>query len=161
MTKPPSDAGVEEARGIGTVDDLSLVVRAQEGDTRAFEVLIRRHEAAMYRLALSLLGESHAAADAVQNAFLAAWRRLGSLRADGAFTSWMYRIVTNQCLSLLRARGRAGIVVELESEIPSSDSGPETAAVTELALDAFAAAIAALPENLRVCWVLREAEQLG
>lgn len=143
-------------------DDETLVVRAREGDARSFETLVRRHQASMYRVALRLLGEREAAADAVQDAFVAAWRRLGAFRGDAAFATWLYRIVTNQCLSALRARGRAGVVVEFDPDRSSSRAtGPENAAIAGVEMDALAGAVANLAEDLRVCWVLRESEQMG
>jgi RNA polymerase sigma-70 factor (ECF subfamily) len=143
-------------------DDTTLVVRAQEGDAWSFEVLVRRHQVAMYRLAWRLLGDTEAATDAVQDAFVAAWRRLPAFRGDAAFSSWMYRIVTNRCLSLLRARPRSPRAVELDPERSAPGAtGPESAAIASAEQNALTAAVAALPENLRVCWVLRESEQMG
>lgn len=159
---PPPHLPAPHANQWGPVDDETLVVRAQEGDARSFETLVRRHQASAYRLALRLLGEREAAADAAQDAFVAAWRRLDGFRCDAAFASWLYRIVTNQCLSVLRARGRTGMVVELDTDTSSPrDAGTEDAALADVEMDAVAAAVAKLAEDLRVCWVLREGEQMG
>ena len=86
--------------------DADLVSRAQAGRLDAFEELVRRHRLGTYRVALRMLGDESDAEDATQDAFVQAWRNLGRFRADGAFSTWMYRIVTNRCLNMLRARRR-------------------------------------------------------
>jgi RNA polymerase sigma-70 factor (ECF subfamily) len=84
--------------------DSLLVVRAAEGDESAFETLVRRHGPVLLGLAHRLLGNRADAEDAVQESLVSAWRRLPEFRRQAAFRSWMYRIVTNRCLSVLRAR---------------------------------------------------------
>ncbi|RBL80186.1 RNA polymerase subunit sigma-70, partial [Streptomyces cavourensis] len=89
----------------GTRTDETLpVVRAGEGDEEAFEVLVRRHSPAMLQLAMRLLGDRADAEDAVQDAFVSAWRKLPEFRRDAAFSTWLHRIVTNRCLNRLRSR---------------------------------------------------------
>lgn len=100
LTAPP-DAG----------DDTLLVVRAAEGDDDAFAALVQRHAPALIRLATRLLGTLAEAEDAVQDAFLGAWRRLPEFHGQASFGTWMYRIVTNRCLKVLRARRRPGTAV--------------------------------------------------
>jgi RNA polymerase sigma-70 factor, ECF subfamily len=134
-------------------------VRAQEGDARAFEVLARRHQAALYRIAVRVTGDAAEAEDALQEALLDAWRRIGRFRGESAFSTWMYRIVTHRCLSALRRR-RPVPVEEIEAPAPSRDS-PERAAERGAGMDALRDALAALPAEQRVCWVLREMEGLS
>ena len=86
--------------------DADLVSRAQAGRLDAFEELVRRHRLGAYRVALRMLGDESDAEDATQDAFVQAWRNLARFRADAAFSTWMYRIVTNRCLNMLRARRR-------------------------------------------------------
>ncbi|MDN5931369.1 MAG: sigma-70 family RNA polymerase sigma factor, partial [Pseudonocardia sp.] len=86
------------------LDEQTLVVRAQEGDARAFELVARRHQDALYRLAVRVMGDPAEAEDALQEALLDAWRRIGRFRGESAFSTWMYRIVTNRCLGMLRRR---------------------------------------------------------
>ncbi len=141
------------------LDDLTLVVRAQEGDVRAFETLARRHQDALYRVALRVLGDPAEAEDALQEALLSAWRRIDRFRGDAAFSTWMYRIVTNQCVVALRRR-RPQPVADAGRELAASDS-PERAAELDAELAALGRAVQDLPDDLRVCWVLRELEGLG
>jgi len=144
------------------LDDATLVVRAQEGDSRAFEALVRRHQGAMYRLALRTLGDAGDAEEATQEAFLAAWRRLDAFRGEAAFSSWLYRIVTNRCLNRARARRSSVPLEQVSAELSSSEAtGPERGAETNEQLAALRIALQDLSAEQRVCWVLREQDGLG
>ena len=142
-----------------SLDDLTLVVRAQEGDVRAFEALARRHQAALYRIAVRVMGDPAEAEDALQEALLDAWRHLDRFRGDAAFSTWMYRLVTNRCVAALRRR-RPTPVPDAGTGVAARDS-PERAALFDLELAALGRAVQDLPDDLRVCWVLRELEGLG
>jgi RNA polymerase sigma-70 factor, ECF subfamily len=141
------------------LDEATLVVRAQEGDVRAFEALARRHQAALYRLAVRVMGDPGEAEDALQEALLDAWRRIGRFRGESAFSTWMYRVVTNRCLGMLRRR-RPIPVEELDGLAPAPDS-PARSAELDAGMAALGRALRGLPDDLRVCWVLRELEGLG
>lgn len=146
-----------------SLDDLTLVVRAQEGDVRAFEALARRHEAALYRTAVRVTGDPAEAEDAVQEALLDAWRHLDRFRGEARFSTWMYRLVTNRCLVALRRRRptpSADAGRDAGRDVAAPDS-PERAALLDLELAALGRAVQDLPDDLRVCWVLRELEGLG
>ncbi len=153
----PLDAPVPS--GGGELDDLTLVVRAQEGDVRAFEALARRHQAVLYRLAVRVMGDHAEAEDALQEALLDAWRRVDRFRGDSAFSTWMYRVVTNRCVAMLRKR-RPVPVAAVDERIPAPDS-PERTAEADASMVALGGALRGLPDDLRICWVLRETEGLG
>lgn len=147
-------------RGAETLIDMEdglLAVRAGEGDDEAFAVLVRRHSASLLALGHHLLGNSADAEDAVQEAFLSAWRRLPEFRHGAAFRTWMYRIVTNRCLNILRGRAR---VVPLETvaepAAPDVRSAPARVAETDATISALATALRGLSAEQRACWVLRE-----
>jgi RNA polymerase sigma-70 factor (ECF subfamily) len=141
------------------LDETTLVVRAQEGDPNAFEALARRHQAALYRVAVRVMGDPVEAEDALQEALIDAWRRIDRFRTDSSFATWMYRIVTNRCLSLLRRR-RPVPVGEIDDRRPAPDD-PGRSAELDAGLTALGRAVQALPDELRVCWVLRELEGLS
>ena len=86
------------------VEDLELVERARKGDVAAFTELVKRYEVRIYNLARRLLHDADDAAEAAQEAFLAAYEGLGGFRADASFYTWLYRIVLNKALSVRRAR---------------------------------------------------------
>jgi RNA polymerase sigma-70 factor (ECF subfamily) len=146
------------APGAGSLDEATLVVRAQEGDVRAFEELARRHQAALYRLAVRVMGDAGEAEDALQEAMLDAWRRIERFRGESAFSTWMYRVVTNRCLGMLRPRRPVPVERVAESAAPDS---PERSAEVDAGMAALGWELRGLRPELRVCWVLRELEGLG
>jgi RNA polymerase sigma-70 factor (ECF subfamily) len=81
-----------------------LIREAQQGSRTAFDALVRQYDHAVLRLALHLTGSEADAEDIHQEAFLKAYRYLGNFRFECSFYTWIYRIVTNLCLDLLRRR---------------------------------------------------------
>jgi RNA polymerase sigma-70 factor (ECF subfamily) len=86
------------------VDDTVLIHEAQHGNRAAFEELVRQYDRSVLRLALHLTGSEADAQDIYQEAFLKAYRNLGSFRFECSFYTWIYRIVSNLCLDHLRRR---------------------------------------------------------
>ncbi|QKW09985.1 sigma-70 family RNA polymerase sigma factor [Streptomyces sp. NA04227] len=154
---PPVIAASPEGRNLGGPADRFLTVRAAEGDDEAFAVLVRRHSSVLLGLALHLLGNRADAEDAVQDAFLSAWRRLPEFHHSASFGTWMYRIVTNRCLNTLR-RGPRALPLDAVAEPTAGDPGssPPRAAETHAAMAALVAALRELNPDQRACWVLRE-----
>lgn len=95
-------AGAVGARVSPQVD--ALIRAAQSGDQDAFEQLVRTYDQSVLRLAMNLLRSPEDARDVYQEAFLRVYRNLHSFRFDCSFHTWLYRIVTNICLDLLRKR---------------------------------------------------------
>lgn len=81
------------------------IKQAQDGDLEAFNQLVLRYQERVYNVAYRILGDADAAADAAQEAFIAAFRKIGAFRG-GSFQGWLLRIVTNQCYDVLRRRKR-------------------------------------------------------
>ena len=98
-----------------------LIEQARAGDRAAFEALVRLKVDAVYGTALAILGHEADAQDAVQEAFVAAWRSLAGLREADRFEAWFGRIVVNACrMSLRKRRG----VREITVHGMSADDGP-------------------------------------
>jgi RNA polymerase sigma-70 factor, ECF subfamily len=140
---------------VASLTDADLVSRAQAGRLDAFEELVRRHRLGTYRVALRMLGDESDAEDATQDAFVQAWRNLAGFRADAAFSTWMYRIVTNRCLNLLRARRRTEPLSE-RHEAPTAR--PDRIAEARWQVEDLRRAIARLTPEQRAPLVLRELE---
>jgi RNA polymerase sigma-70 factor (ECF subfamily) len=92
------------SQSLSRVDDTQLIREAQRGNRVAFEELVRQYDRAVLRLALHLTGSEADAQDIYQEAFLKAYRNIGSFRFECSFYTWVYRIVTNLCLDHLRKR---------------------------------------------------------
>nr|WP_290667666.1 sigma-70 family RNA polymerase sigma factor [Ardenticatena sp.] len=89
-----------------TPDDRPLVEAAQAGDLEAFNQLVGRYQRLAYNVAYRIMGDADAAADATQEAFLAAFRKLDTYKPGTSFKAWLLRIVTNKCYDALRAQKR-------------------------------------------------------
>src|SRR5437660_5712884 len=90
--------------GSRRVDDSMLIRRAQQGDTAAFEELVRLYDRSVLRLAVHLTGSQEDGQDIYQEAFLRAYINLARFRFECSFYTWIYRIVTNLCLDHLRRK---------------------------------------------------------
>lgn len=84
------------------IQDAGLIREAQQGSREAFDVLVRQYDQPVLRLAMHLTGSEQDAQDIHQEAFLKAYRHIGSFRFECSFYTWLYRIVTNLCLDHLR-----------------------------------------------------------
>ncbi len=105
--------------------DETLVKRAQKGDTKAFSELARRHELSVYNLSLRFMRNPSLAEDMAQEAFLKAYQKIGKFRRESQFSTWLYRIACNVCLSELQKRKRRG---ELSLAYRPEPSDPSVAA---------------------------------
>jgi RNA polymerase sigma-70 factor, ECF subfamily len=98
-------AEVSHVAALTDCSDQELVARARDSDElAAFEELVRRHRDTAYRVALRVCLNPADAEDIAQEALVRAWRSLGSFRSDAAFSTWLYRIVTNVALSTVARR---------------------------------------------------------
>ena len=146
-----------------------LLQLARQGSEEAFAELMHRHGAAARKAALGILRDEGDAEDEVQNAWWKAWRHLGEFEGDSRFSTWVTRIVINQCLMRLRQDRRAAFLY-LDAEIPGLDhvslelrdeSGtPEDRLCREEVRRLVTREIGRIPPLLRSALVLREVNQL-
>lgn len=85
-------------------DDAGFVARCQQGDTEAFAHLVRRHQKKMLNIAYRMIGDYEEACDAVQEAFLSAFRAIGKFRGEARFSTWLCGIVLNHSKSHIQQR---------------------------------------------------------
>jgi RNA polymerase sigma-70 factor (ECF subfamily) len=141
--------------------DAELVERVLAGDRAAFTEVVRRHDDRLRGLAYKLLGgDRHRMDDVLQDAYLRAYRALGSFRRDSHLGSWLYRIVYNACVDDLRRAQRRPDPVDVSDaawEPPSDATGPEGVVMS---VDAARRALAALPDDQRITVVLVDGEGL-
>lgn len=139
------------------VNDRILLQAAQDGDLDAFEALVRRHQAAVYRVAFRMLRSEVDAQDATQDTFVRAWRGLARFRRESAVSTWLYRIVTRRCLDVIAARRPTeDLQIELDAGVDPADTAEQRER-----LRAVTRAIAGLPGEQRAALVLREFEGLS
>lgn len=113
--------------------DSDIIRRVIDGDSRAFAELIDRHKGRAMTLAVRLLKDHHEAEEALQDAFVRAYRALPAFEWKSSFSTWFYRIVFNVCASRLSRRGDTKLLSierenedELKLEVPSRDDEPDT-----------------------------------
>lgn len=155
---------------VGAEDDASLVRRVLTGDPMAFALLMRRFNRRLYRLARAILGNDAEAEDALQEAYLDAYRSLGQFRGDAALATWLSRLVVNECLGRMRRSARRQSVIPLTPSpgdgeveaVPSDEVGsPDAAADRAQMRVILERRIDALPEAFRAVFVLRAVEELS
>ena len=106
-----------------TDDELATRVAA-DNDAGAFESLMRRHNQRLFRVARAILGDDADAEDALQDAYLDAYRHMGAFRREAQLLTWLTRIVVNHSLMRLRKQKRQGTVVSLHAPFDGEDVGP-------------------------------------
>lgn len=158
--------------GNGTAElrDDELVTNAQQGDDNSFAELIRRHRSSCTKLALSILRDRQDAEDEVQNAMWKAFEHIGQFQQDARFSTWLTRIVVNQCLMRLRQARRAKFLYiddtqvgddTVTLELPDKSRGPEhDLGRTEVA-EILHQEIQRIPPLLRSVFLLRDIQQLS
>ncbi|GGN94709.1 RNA polymerase sigma factor [Saccharibacillus kuerlensis] len=127
------------------MDIEQLAKEAQEGNTEAFLKLIESWKGPMYRTARTILGSDTDCADALQETILKAYRSIGTLRESNFFKTWLYRILINECNTILRKKRR----LSLPGTVPEVIGGEEDYRVVELR-----EAVDRLKEPLRLTVVL-------
>lgn len=134
--------------------DPQLVERTRAGDMRAMEALMRRHNRVLYRTARAILRDDAEAEDAVQEAYLQAYRALGTFRGESKLSTWLVRITANQALMHRRRNVRAAEVVPLDPAMQAEEEHGDSMLrrVLEKRIDA-------LPDDYRAVFVLRALEE--
>lgn len=136
----------------------------EEGDCQRFDALVRAHERRIFSVCYRLLSDAHAAEDATQETFVAAWRHIRHREDIGV--TWLLHVATNKCRDELRRRKRHPIsrlegVTETDGCAAAPDREPETATLAGHAEAELACAIARLPWRMRTCLVLADIEGLS
>ena len=150
--------------------DQQLVERAQKGDTRAFDLLVKKYQHKILGLIGRYVQDHAEVQDVAQEAFIKAYRALGKFRAESAFYTWMYRIAINTAKNHLVSRGRRppGSDLDIVDAEILDHSGrladietPEAALARDQLEAAVYEAIENLPEDLRTAITLRELDGLS
>ena len=136
--------------------DAELVEAALQGEREAFGVLVHRYRRAACAAATDVLGDPHAAQDAAQDAFVAAYEKLGALRTGSAFGPWVVRIARRRALDMVR-RQRPAVSLERTGDPPDCRGNGQLDEPSRLVL----AAVMALPPHERRAVMLRYFEGLA
>ena len=135
------------------LDDHELVARARDGDADAFGALVARHQQAAFRVAWLIVRDPGEAEDAVQEAFVKAWRAMPRFRVDAPFRPWILRIVSNEARNRVRStRRRDALTLREAAAAGAGDAAPspEAAALSRDEAETLTRALDRLPERDRM-----------
>lgn len=160
---------MERREKVIQLNEMQLINQAQKGDVTAYEQLIRAYEQKIYQLCISILKNPEEAYDAAQEVCLKVWRQIVSYKYEAKFSTWIYKITTNQCLDILRKNKRKIKEVSLNYHDEEGDEEKLTDIqsiwqdVSEVVVGKeknviLMQAIAELKEEYRLVLVLRDIE---
>lgn len=156
----------------GEPADADLARRIAAGDGDALRLLMRRHNQTLYRTARSILKDDEEAEDAVQEAYLRAYRAMGDFRGEAKLSTWLVRIVVNEAIGRVRRRAHRAEVIRLNHDepLPERDDAlnvsddpilqPENAALRSELRRLIESKIDLLPDAFRTVFVLRALEEM-
>jgi RNA polymerase sigma factor (sigma-70 family) len=154
-----------------TDDDLGIARRIAAGDRAAFELLMRRHNRRLYRMARACLRNDAEAEDALQDAYLHAYRSIDQFRGDSQLFTWLSRLVLNECFARLRRSARRQNVIPIvdapdytehaDAMTTHDDDAPDQALARSQVRALLERKLDELPELFRVVFVLRSVEEMS
>ena len=156
----------------GAITDLEALERIKSGDSAAFELIMRRHNRRLYRIARGILRNDAEAEDAVQEAYVRAFKNLRQFKGKGPFSAWLAKIAINESLGRLRRAGAGSKAVSLDDPVQVEEANfmtaltfagpdPEQSVAREEFRRLLETAIDALPEAYRLVFVLRGVEEMS
>jgi len=157
---------LERARSEGWTDE-EIVDRVKAGDTPLYEIIMRRYNQRLYRVAIGILRDDAEAEDVMQDAYVRAYQHLDQFARRAPFSAWLTRIAVHEALVRLRLRGRNQQLNDTDQDgevfmnlVDTSENPEQSASRTELSalLDD---AVLALPDPYRIVVMLRDVEELS
>ena len=154
-------------------DDATLARLIGEGDQAAFALLMRRYNQLLFRTARAILRDDTEAEDALQDAYLLAYRGIGQFRGEARLSTWLTRIVVNEAVARARKSSRRAEVMQLHAGVINEDfdeeiemtsgaaESPESGAMRAQARQLLEKAIDDLPDVFRTVFVLRAVEEMS
>lgn len=164
------DRSLEASLQGNRFDDLSIAQRVARGDRAALESLMRRYNRRLYRLARAALRDDAEAKDALQEAYLCAYRFMGQFRGEATLSTWLSRLVLNECEARRRrSRRRENIVSIVNADpgaraftkVPDLGETPDRHTERLQIRKVLERKVSELPEMLRLAFVLRSIEELS
>ncbi len=154
----------------GISSDIAIVKRIQEGDKQAYNILVIKYQHKVLQIAQKFVNNQNDANDVAQDAFIKAYRAIGSFRGDSNFYTWLYRIVVNSAKTYLEQNAKHA--KHLDVDLPlfeehgdngfmTSNESPDKVMESEELKKVIFTAIAALPEELQTALKMREIEGMS
>lgn len=147
--------------------DLEIVERVKNGETALYEIIMRRYNQRLYRVARAILRDDGEAEDVMQDAYVRAYQHLDQFNGAAQFSTWLTRIAINESLHRLRLRNRNILIGDMDGDgedsmkLSESSLDPERSASVAEVGDLLEKALLNLPEPYRVVMMLRDIEEMS
>jgi RNA polymerase sigma-70 factor, ECF subfamily len=148
--------------------DEQIVARVLAGDTALYELLMRRHNQRLYRVARAILRDDAEAEDVMQDAYVRAYQNLGTFEGRAKFSTWLTRIAVHEALARCQKRSRFQSLDDSNSQygdvmnaVTSSDRSPEQKSYDQELSGVLEKAVLSLPDDYRMVFVLRDVEGMS
>lgn len=165
MSLPARQSISNQATPLTTLSDEEVVERVLAGDTSLFEILMRRYNQRLFRVARGILADDAEAEDVMQEAYVRAFRELAAFRGEARFSTWLTRIACHEALARAKKRRRLVRLVSSDDggppEPPSETFDPEKEVGNRELQTVLQEAVEILPDPLRSVFCLREIEGLS
>lgn len=163
LLREGGDVSAEADLGNVEQSDVELARMSAEGDSKAFELIYRRHFRRVYALCLRMLGDPTLAEDLTQDVFINLFNKIGSFRGESQFTTWLHRMTVNQVLMYFRKRSTRSELVTNEGETPvqivrGTENPNAMPVIDRISMER---AIAELPRGYRTIFILHDVEGYG
>lgn len=158
MTRPRVES-TDDARDAARLEERAAIDACLSGDASAFDVLVIRHQKTIHRVCYRFTGNTEDAADLTQEVFVKAYRSLPKFRGTSAFSTWLYRIAVNACLSFKASRKNK--TEEWDEDHDLVAEGPSAEETLDALLNArnIRAALETLPERQRLTVIMKVLEE--
>ena len=153
------------------MDELEIIAQIRLGKKNAFASLVNAYQSKVRGYCFSMLGQRAAAEDAAQEVFVKAYKSLDKFRGDSSFSTWLYKITTNHCRDILRARARRKTLSldqliedrgdQIESLLSASSAAATNLVTNVESRDLINKIFASLSEEYREVVILREVQGLS
>jgi RNA polymerase sigma-70 factor (ECF subfamily) len=158
MTRPPGESSAD-ARDLARLEEREAIEACLGGDASAFDALVIRHQKAIQRVCYRFTGNTEDAADLTQEVFVKAYRSLPKFRGTSAFSTWLYRIAVNACLSFKASRKNRAEEWDEDHDIVAEGPSAEESLDSRMNADTLRAALDTLPEKQRVTVIMKVLEE--
>jgi RNA polymerase sigma-70 factor (ECF subfamily) len=143
------------------ISDEALVERVKSGETALYELLMRRHNPRLYRVARTIVKNDVEAEDVMQEAYVRAYANLSQFKGEALFSTWLTRIAVHEALARSRDERRLTLVEQGPQPRDEAPRGPEHDAVSHELRKLLASSIEALEEPYRLTFVLRDVNEMS
>lgn len=158
MTRPLVE-NRDDARDVARIEERAAIDACLSGDVSAFDGLVLRHQKAIQRVCYRFTGNTEDAADLTQEVFVKAYRSLPKFRGTSAFSTWLYRIAVNACLSFKASRKNRAEEWDGDHDIVAEGPSAEDSLDSRMNAETVRAALETLPEKQRMTVIMKVLEE--